>query len=71
MADEQDAALAVGVHDRLIRGSRLKVVAADEPQVEIGDGVGLGRRGAADAGGAALSQPAAATIASAASASRG
>jgi hypothetical protein len=40
MADEQDPALAVGVHDRLIRRARLKVVVADEPHVEIGDGVG-------------------------------
>ena len=34
VADEQDPALAVRVHDRLIRGTSLKVVMADEPQVD-------------------------------------
>jgi len=44
VSNEQDAAFAVGVHDRLIRGAGLQVVVADEPQVQIGDAV-VGRRG--------------------------
>jgi hypothetical protein len=44
MADEQDSAVPVRVHDRLIRGTGLKIVVADEPQVQIGDAV-VGRRG--------------------------
>ncbi len=34
MADEQDPPLAVRVHDRLVRGARLKIVVPDEPQVD-------------------------------------
>jgi hypothetical protein len=33
MTDEQDPPLAVRVHDRLIRGARLKIVVTDEPHV--------------------------------------